>query len=113
MNEDIKKPKTMEVFLPSELQEFEGDLRLFFDTMVLKLRLNKEKGFAEGQHPMEMFNQMEVETKEMRDALLHESQEQVLAEAADVANLAWLSALAAIRMDKSKFKKYQNRNSDG
>lgn len=99
--------KAMEIFLPPELLPFEADLRMFFDMMVLKLRLNKSKGFAEGVHPVDMLNMLDAEFIELRDALLHKSQEEVLAEAADVGNMAWLCALAAIRMDKPEYKRYQ------
>lgn len=99
--------KAVEFFLPPELQPFEADLRLFIDMMVLKLRLNSAKGFAEGIHPVDMLNMLDAEFVELRKALLHESQEAVLAEAADVANFAWLTALAAIRMPKPEYKETQ------
>lgn len=100
--------KPMEVFLPEEVQPFEADLRLFIDTMILKLRLNAHKGFAEGLHPINALDMAQEEMEEMRDALLHKSQEEVLAEAADVANMAWMTALSAIRMNKIEYKKNVN-----
>lgn len=102
------EPKGMEIFLPPELLPFEADLRMFFDMMILKLRLNSHKGFAEDCHPIDMLNLTSKELEELRDALLHKSQEEVLAEAADVGNMAWLCALASIRMTKPEYKDMQS-----
>lgn len=100
----------MEIFLPEDLKPFEPDLRFFFDMMILKLRLNKSKGFGEGKTPMHQFNLADAELTELRDALMRGTQEDVLAEAADVANMAWLTALSAIRMDKLDFTRQPCRS---
>ena len=101
----------MEIHLPDEIKHYEGELRYFIDTMVRKLHTNRHKGFADGKHPVEMFNGAEGEMKELRDALLHRDQFAAFVEAADVANMVFLTGLAAVRMTRDEFD-YARTNKD-
>lgn len=93
----------IDVHLPDTLAEYQYDLRLFFDLMVFKLNVNRHKN-GEG-HPIEMYNLMMGETKELLNALLHENQTEVSFEATDVANLAFLCHQYSSRMTKADFEK--------
>jgi hypothetical protein len=95
----------IDVHLPNDIAGYGPDLRRFFDAMVMKLHFNRHKGFADGRHPIEMCDRAGDELKELRDALLRGSQEDVMSESADVANFAWLTALAAFRMTKEEFER--------
>jgi len=95
----------IDIHLPDGIAEYGPDLRRFFDAMVMKLYFNRHKGFADGCHPIEMCDKASDELKELRDALLHKSQEDVVLESADVANFAWLTALVAFRMTKEEFER--------
>lgn len=104
---NANEQKLLEIFIPPELAPFEPDLRMFFDMMVLKLRINSHKGFADNVHPLDMLNHLHGEHDELRDSMLRGTQETTLAEAADVANFAWLCALSVLRMTKAEFVSMQ------
>ena len=95
----------MEIYLPPELVQYEGDLRFFVDLMVRKLHTNRHKGFTEGKTLTEILNRLDGERKELGAALDKEGQFDVALESADVANFAFLLALGALRMDKATYEK--------
>jgi len=95
----------MQIHVPETIEHYEPTLRLFFDLMVFKLNLNRHKDDAsEGYHPIDMFNLLDGEQKELRDALIRESQGDVMFEAVDVANMAFLTSLYAGRLTKDEFE---------
>lgn len=96
--------KSITIHLPDEIAHYEGDLRFFFDLMVFKLNLNRHKGFGEGKDPTDLADRADDELTELRDACERGSQADVVMEAADVANFAWLTALCVSRMTKKEFE---------
>lgn len=94
--------KSIEVFLPDELEPFAPNLRYFMETMVRKLHANRHKGFG-GAKFHEILPGLMAEVRELEDAIHTESQFNVQLEAADVANFAFLIALRAYQIDKATF----------
>lgn len=96
--------KTLIIELPEEIAEYSRELRLFVDLMVTKLHLNRHKGFGDGLTPTTAMRLCRGEVTELRQALNTGSQEDVLFEAVDVANTAWLTAITATRLTKERFE---------
>lgn len=94
---------TINVHLPDEIAHYEPDLRFVFETMVRKLYINRDKGFAEKLTFNEAIGLIECEVEELRVALLEESQMAFFGEAVDVANTGVLAALVALRNTKQAY----------
>jgi hypothetical protein len=92
------------VELPTGMEHYEGALTYFVATMVAKLYLNRHKGFAENMTPVALFNNLEAECAELREALLHKDQFSALVEAADVANMAFLTGLSVLRLTRQEYE---------
>lgn len=97
----------MEIHLPIEIAHYEGDLRYFVDSMVRKLFVNREKGFAENlalHHARQLLN---AEIKEFDQAVMGgEAQFAAYMETADIANMAFLLGLVITRMNKKDYKSH-------
>ena len=94
----------MNVYLPPELEPFEGDLKFFFDLMIRKLHMNRHKGFGEKSDLKSLLGGLTREEEELTDALRGESQFNCALEAADVANFAFLISSRLFRQDVASFK---------
>lgn len=96
--------KQLTIHLPREIEQYEPELRFFFDLMVRKLHTNRHKGFCEDKTTGPMYHALQDEVKELEEALKEDgSQFDVALECADIANQAWLLALVALRMTKEDF----------
>lgn len=94
----------MQVHVPPEISEYEGDLQFFFTLMVRKLALNRHKGFGDRETIEALLNNITDEHVELCQALHAESQFAVMLEAVDVANFALLVALKTSRMTRQEFE---------
>ncbi len=92
------------IILPDEIEHYAGDLEYFFQSMMKKLYLNRDKGFGDNVTPIQMMNAALKETDELRDALLHKDQFTAYFEAVDVANFAFLCALVTGRMTRRDYE---------
>lgn len=92
------------VELPKELQPFHDDLGYFIHTMVKKLYTNRHKGFSDGPSLQEKMEKLSDEVEELKGALDGEGQFAAFVEACDVANMAFLVALTAIRKTKAEYE---------
>lgn len=97
----------MHVYLPPELEPFEGDLRFFFDLMIRKLHMNRHKGFGENSNMQSLLAGLQREHYELLEAAMNESQFECALEAADVANFAFLIATRLFRQHVADFKDEQ------
>lgn len=95
----------MQISIPDTIKEYEPELRFFVDAMVQKLNINRHKGFCEDKDVRDLLSLTAAEYDEMREALLLESQFNFFLECVDVANMAWLSGLKALRMTKHDWDK--------
>lgn len=93
----------MKIKLPDEIKEYEPELRFFFDCMIAKLYTNRHKQFASGdlRHYLRGINE---ERYEMAEAYRSENQFAFYMETVDVANMAWLAGLKAMRMTKVEWE---------
>lgn len=89
--------------LMPELEPFRDDLSYFFETMVRKLHICREKGFSEGKTINELFEGLDNEVRELELSLAAESQFQSALEAVDVANMAFLVALRVWSLTRSQY----------
>ena len=90
------------IHLPEEIKTYKGELSLFINMMLTKLRINRHKGFGNAGLTA-LKAGLDAELEELDVALAEGTQEQVLMECVDVANMSWLVALSALRMDKTRF----------
>jgi hypothetical protein len=93
----------MMIHVPEELVPFRADLEYFVATMARKLHINRHKGFAENDNLVDLLNGLQNEVAELELAVKDESQFATMLEAVDVANMAFLVGLRAIRMDRPTF----------
>ena len=94
----------MEITLPEGIEHYEPELRLFFDLMIRKLHICRDKGFGENRTATQMFLELNDEVDELEEALRDESQFQTALECVDVANQAWLLALVVLRATRADFE---------
>ena len=94
----------MNIHLPEEIAHDEPELQFILDLMIRKLHINRHKGFTDCETPFSLLGGLVSEYQEMRDALQNESQFNVALEAVDIANMAVLQAVSALRMDKDEFE---------
>lgn len=93
----------MKVHLPDEISEYEPELRFFMELMVRKLHTNRHKGFAGKVTFTGLMDGLEREVTELQMAIDTSHQMDVATEAVDVANMAFLTATAALRMERPEF----------
>ena len=94
----------MEITLPEGIEHYEPELRFFFDLMIRKLHICRDKGFAENCTVTQMFLMLNDELDELETSLADESQFQSALECVDVANQAWLLALVVLRATRHDFE---------
>ena len=95
----------LNIHLPREIEEYGPELQQFFNIMILKLKLNRHKGFVEDQTVEGLIGRVIDETEELTKSAVGGTQEELLMECADVANLAFLTQLCALRMNKTHFQR--------
>lgn len=101
--------KTITVVLPEEMAHYEGELRYFFDSMVRKLFVNREKGFGEGVTFNQALALIRGELCELRNAPANgEAQFAAYFETVDIANVAFIASLVLSRMTKNEYKELKN-----
>lgn len=98
----------MDVHVPDDIKAYEPELRFFMELMVRKLHLNRHKGFADRDTVPIMVKALNGEVSELITATQSESQFSVALEAADVANMAFLLSLVALRQNKKDFEDARN-----
>ena len=101
------------VHLPDEIAHYEPDLRFVFETMVRKLYVNREKGFAENMSFIDAVMLVDDEAEELRTALREESQMAFFGEAVVVANTGVLAALVALRNTKKSYNECKAKFEEG
>lgn len=94
----------IEVHLPKELASFKEDLEFFVSLMVRKMHTNRHKGTGVDLCPIQMLRLAQAEINEALMATKHEGQFETAVECADVANFAFLSAMASLHMTRDDFK---------
>lgn len=102
----------IEITIPEEMEPFADDLQFFVTMMVKKLNVNRHKGFGEGATYPELWDCLNEEVLELNDAYRVEGQFDVVLEAADVANFAFLLANKAMAQTKEEFVVMQS-NEEG
>jgi len=94
----------LSVYLPEELQPYKEDLEFFVSLMVRKLHTNRHKGVRVDLNPVFMLGAAEREIAEGREAIRDKGQFEAATECADVANFAFLAAMASLGMTREDFK---------
>ena len=92
----MSKPFNIVTTCPAELAPMAEDLARFFADMVLKMAKNAHRGRWPNAELKNTFDHLVSEVKELRDAILNESDEAVRLESADVANQALIVGCVAI-----------------
>ena len=92
------------VYLPEELQPYKDDLEFFVSLMVRKLHTNRHKGTGVDLNPVHMLQAAEHEITESYEAIRDKGQFEAAVECADVANFAFLAAMASLQMTRQDFK---------
>lgn len=91
------------ITIPEDLEPFADDLHFFVTMMLKKLNINRHKGY--GKVPfIELYNGLSIEVDELRDALKEQEQFDVILEASDVANFAFLMAIRASQLSKIAYR---------
>lgn len=102
----------LEITIPDEMEPFAEELEFFISLMARKLHVNRHKGFA--TVPLQnSFRMLTDEVNELRVAMLDESQFNVMLEASDVANFAFLIHLRAATLDKEAYRRDQTTLASG
>lgn len=94
----------LSVYLPEELQPYKDDLEFFVSLMVRKLHTNRHKGTGVDLNPVHMLQAAEHEIVESYEAIRDKGQFEAATECADVANFAFLAAMASLQMTRQDFK---------
>ena len=94
----------LSVYLPEELQPYKEDLEFFISLMVRKLHTNRHKGTGVDLNPVHMLQAAEGEINESYEAIREKGQFEAATECADVANFAFLAAMASLQMTRQDFK---------
>lgn len=94
----------LSVYLPEELQPYKEDLEFFVSLMVRKLHTNRHKGTGVDLNPVDMLKAAEHEINESYEAIRDKGQFEAATECADVANFAFLAAMASLQMTRQDFK---------
>lgn len=95
---------TLRIRIPPELSGYGPELRRFLDAMIYKLRRNAHKGKWEDVPLGRAFSLLEDEVTELHSVIDEGSTAEILMEAADVANMALITANIAMeaRDEKSR-----------
>lgn len=93
----------IEINVPSEMGEYEDDLRFFFEVMVEKLHENAHKGKWEYSDLAEVVRKMQEEMQELQDAMIDGDVDGVVSESADLANFALILAMVCIKGTSNPF----------
>ncbi len=96
----------LSVYLPEELQPYKEDLEFFVSLMVRKLHTNRHKGTGVDLNPVKMLQAATQEIAEAHEAITHKGQFEAATECADVANFAFLAAMASLGMTREEFKSH-------
>jgi hypothetical protein len=94
----------LDVHLPEGLEPYKADLEFFVSLMVRKLHTNRHKGTGVDLNPVTMLEAALQEIGEANDAIMHKGQFETAVECADVANFAFLAAMASLQMTRRDFK---------
>lgn len=94
----------LSVYLPEELQPYKEDLEFFVSLMVRKLHTNRHKGTGVDLNPVFMLEAADHEIDEAKEAIRGKGQFEAATECADVANFAFLAAMASLGMTREDFK---------
>ena len=97
------------ITIPSELKPLSRSFRMFVDMMLTKLHVNRHKGFGDVPYNTLLWG-LHDEMKELEEALHGNDQMAVMAEAADVANFAYLIALRATTQTRVQFLEETKEN---
>lgn len=90
----------MELFIPPELKSAEPELHRFFEAMIYKLRKNAHKGKWEGANLEGLFERLQEEINELKQAVQEGSMFEVILESADCSN--FLMMIAAVALEKKE-----------
>lgn len=91
------------ITIPENLEPFADDLHFFVTMMLKKLNINRHKGY--GNVPfVALYSGMETEIGELKEALAEREQFDVILEASDVANFAFLMAIRASQLSKIEYR---------
>lgn len=101
----------LSVHLPEELQPYKDDLEFFVSLMVRKLHTNRHKGTGVDLSPVKMLQAATHEIAEAHEAIAHKGQFEAATECADVANFAFLCAMASLGMTREEFKSHAKTKS--
>ena len=89
--------------IPREVTEMFPEFEYFVETMARKLYTNRHKGDASGTGLGILRDNFAAEIGELKEAFLKKGQFEVLVEAADVANMAFLLAAWSVRKTRLDF----------
>lgn len=93
----------MHLNVPDSLRPHEAKIRFVFELMIMKLDINRHKGFIDDCSPYSLFDGLKGETKELLKALGDGAQFDVALECADVANMAVLLAISCLSYSKEDY----------
>lgn len=95
----------MSVHLPKEMLPYKEDLEFFVSLMVRKLHTNRHKGTDVGSlNPVLLLRAAAHEISEAHEAIADKGQFEAAVECADVANFAFLAAMASLHMTREDFR---------
>ena len=101
--------KTLTIDIPEGLDAHRQELGLVFQIMLVKLNINRHKGFLEDANPVSLLDGMSTEFEELVDAFKHKDQFSSAIEACDVANMSVLLAILLLRYTKQEYKEIQKK----
>lgn len=94
----------MQIYIPDDLAQYKHDLEFFVSLMVRKLHTNRHKGTGVDLNPVIMLQAATHEMQEAYEAARDKGQFETAVECADVANFAFLAAMASLQMTREQFK---------
>ena len=97
------------IAIPRELKPLSRSFRMFVDMMLTKLHVNRHKGFGDVPYTY-LLRGLHDEMRELEEALRKDDQMAIMAEAADVANFAYLIALRATTQTRVQFREETNQD---
>jgi len=94
----------LDVHLPDELEPYKADMEFFMSLMVRKMHTNRHKGTGVDLNPVTMLDAAIHEIEEAKESILFKGQFETAVECADIANFAFLAAMASLQMTRRDFK---------
>lgn len=94
----------LDVHLPDELEPYKADMEFFVSLMVRKMHTNRHKGTGVDLNPVTMLDAAIHEIEEAKESILSKGQFETAVECADIANFAFLAAMASLQMTRRDFK---------